>query len=364
MEINLEQIKIRDLVKNYSYDEIEGIYGYDGKLNIRPAYQRNFIYKDKQRDEVINTVRKAFPLNVMYWCKSADDTFEVLDGQQRTISICEYVAGSYSINYQYFHNLTEDEQNQILDYDLMVYICDGTTREKLEWFRVINIAGEELTDQELRNAIYTGKWITDAKQYFSKPNCLAYNIGKDYLSGQMIRQDYLETAIRWIARSENINTVDEYMAQHQNDDNANQMVMYFRNVIDWVNLTFPKYRKEMKGVDWAFLYDRFNGNTFDTAKLEREITELMLDDDITNKKGIYPYVLTEDERYLNIRAFTPKQKREAYERQNGICAKCGKQFNLEEMEADHITPWSEGGKTIAENCQMLCKTCNRIKSNV
>ena len=364
MKIELKEIKIRDLVKQYSYDEINGIYGYDGKLNIRPPYQRNFIYKDKQRDEVINTVRKGFPLNVMYWCKSNDGTFEVLDGQQRTISICEYVSGSFSINYQYFHNLTTEEQNQILDYGLMVYICEGTTKEKLDWFRVINIAGEELTEQELRNAIYTGSWIADAKLYFSKPSCLAYNIAKDYLGGQMIRQEYLETAIKWIARSESIDTVEEYMAIHQNDSNANQMVMYFKNVINWITLTFPNYRKEMKGVDWGLLYDLFKDKTFDVKKLEQEIKDLMIDDDVTNKKGIYPYVLTKEEKHLNIRAFTPQMKREAYERQNGICIKCGKQFNFDEMEADHITPWSKGGKTSADNCQMLCKTCNRKKSDI
>ncbi len=364
MKIELKEIKVRDLIKQYSYDEINGIYGYDGKLNIRPPYQRNFIYKDKQRDEVINTVRKGFPLNVMYWCKSDDGKFEVLDGQQRTISVCEYISGSFSINYQYFHNLTTEEQNQILDYGLMVYICEGTTKEKLDWFRVINIAGEELTDQELRNAIYTGSWIADAKLYFSKPNCLAYNIAKDYLSGQMIRQEYLETAIRWIARSEGIDTVEQYMAIHQKDSNANQLVMYFKNVINWVTLTFPNYRKEMKGVDWGYLYDKFKDKTFDVKQLEKEIKELMIDDDITNKKGIYPYVLTKEEKYLSIRAFTPQMKREAYERQNGICVKCGKQFNIDQMEADHIKPWSLGGKTIADNCQMLCKTCNRIKSNI
>ena len=364
MKIELKEIKVRDLIKQYSYDEINGIYGYDGKLNIRPPYQRNFIYKDKQRDEVINTVRKGFPLNVMYWCKSDDGKFEVLDGQQRTISVCEYISGSFSINYQYFHNLTTEEQNQILDYGLMVYICEGTTKEKLDWFRVINIAGEELTDQELRNAIYTGSWIADAKLYFSKPNCLAYNIAKDYLSGQMIRQEYLETAIRWIARSEGIDTVEQYMAIHQKDSNANQLVMYFKNVINWVTLTFPNYRKEMKGVDWGYLYDKFKDKTFDVKQLEKEIKELMIDDDVTNKKGIYPYVLTKEEKYLSIRAFTPQMKREAYERQNGICVKCGKQFNIDQMEADHIKPWSLGGKTIADNCQMLCKTCNRIKSNI
>lgn len=199
MKIELNEITISEVVNGYTDSAENGVVGYGGLLNIRPAFQREFIYKEKQRDEVLNTVRHNFPLNVMYWVKSAEDKFEMLDGQQRTISICQYVNGDYSINYQYFHNLTEDEQRQILDYKLMIYICDGAEKEKLDWFKIINIAGEQLTMQELRNAIYTGEWLTDAKKYFSKSSCPAYNIASDYMKGTAIRQDYLEAAICWLS---------------------------------------------------------------------------------------------------------------------------------------------------------------------
>ena len=193
MKIELKEISIRDVVNGYADKNENGIYGFDGKLNIRPAYQREFVYKDKQRDAVIETISKKFPLNVMYWVKNEDETYELLDGQQRTISICEYVNGSFSLNFQYFHNLTDGEKEQILNYKLMIYICEGTDREKLDWFKIINIAGEKLTEQELRNAIYTGTWLNDAKRYFSKTNCPAYGIGSNYVKGSPIRQDYLET---------------------------------------------------------------------------------------------------------------------------------------------------------------------------
>jgi len=138
--------------------------------------------------------------------------------------------------------------------------------------------------------------------------------------------------------------------------------LYFQSVINWVKAVFPKYRKEMKGVPWGFLYNEFKNKKFDSKKLEKEIAKLMEDEDVSNKKGIYSYILTREEKHLNIRAFNPKQKREAYERQKGICVKCKKRFEIEEMEADHITPWHEDGKTSADNCQMLCKDCNRRKS--
>lgn len=362
MKIELHEIKIREVVNGFIDSAENGVVGYDGKLNIRPAFQREFIYKDKQRDEVINTVRKNFPLNVMYWVKSDDGNFELLDGQQRTLSICQYVNGDFSLNFQYFHNLTHEEQEQILEYPLMIYICEGTDREKLEWFQIINIAGEELADQELRNAIYTGEWLTAAKRYFSKSQCPAYQIADKYLSGSAIRQDYLETALKWISNRDGIQ-IEEYMAAHQHDPNANELWTYFKNVIDWIGLTFTNKRKEMKGLDWGGLYDAFHTQMFDTVVLENEIKKLMMDDDVTNKKGIYPYVLNRNEKHLNIRAFTPSQKREAYERQSGICPICHKQFVIDEMEADHITPWSQGGKTNADNCQMLCKDCNRHKSD-
>ncbi len=241
----------------------------------------------------------------------------------------------------------------------MVYFCSGTDSEKLEWFRTINIAGEKLTEQELRNAVYAGSWVSDAKRYFSKSGSPAAGIAGDYLTGSPIRQEYLETAIEWIAEGA---AVEDYMSAHQHDQNALHLWTYFQSVITWVKGTFPKYRKEMKGIDWGALYNKYKDVVQDTAKLENQIAALMTDEDVTKKSGIYPYILTGEEKLLNIRAFTDNQKREAYERQKGICAKCGNPFELKEMEADHITPWHSGGKTSAQNCQMLCKDDNRRKS--
>jgi hypothetical protein len=360
MKIELHEISVREVAENYVDNAEEGVVGYHGKLNIRPKYQREFVYDEKKRNAVLDTIRKSFPLNVMYWVKNADGTFEVLDGQQRTISFCQYVQGDFSVDNRAFHNLTKVEQEQILDYPLMIYFCEGNDKEKLDWFKIINIAGEKLTDQELRNAVYTGTWLTNAKSIFSKSNCAAYLLSKDYVNGSPIRQEILETALSWISNGE----IEKYMSIHQHDPNANELWMYYRNVIEWVKLTFPKYRKEMKGIQWGGLYDKFNGKLMDTQKLELEIQKLMMDDDVTNKKGIYPYVLTRSEKHLNVRAFSESQKRESYERQQGVCKKCGKQCEYQEMEADHITPWHLGGKTSAANCQMLCKDCNRTKSGV
>lgn len=358
MKIELKEITVRELTKDYQDNDENGVIGFNGKLDIRPPYQREFIYKPAQRDAVIDTVSKDFPLNVMYWAVRENGNFEVIDGQQRTISICQFVNSDFAFNGRYFHNLQNDEQEQILNYKLMVYFCSGTDSEKLEWFKTINIAGEELTAQELRNAVYSGSWVTDAKRYFSKNGCPAYGLGGDYLSGSAIRQDYLETAIKWI----NNGDIEGYMAEHQHDPNANELWLYFQSVINWVQAVFPNYRNEMKGIEWGELYNQFKNQNFDSKKLEEEIKTLMIDDDVTKKKGIYWYVLTGKEKYLNIRAFTPQMKRQAYENQNGICAACKEHFELSEMEADHITPWHEGGKTNAENCQMLCKEDNRRKS--
>lgn len=358
MKIELKEISVKELTKDYEDLGLDGVFGYGGKLDIRPPYQREFIYKDKQRDAVITTIQKEFPLNVMYWAVQDDGKFEVIDGQQRTISICQFVNGDFAYQNRYFHNLKNDEQEQILNYKLMVYLCSGTDSEKLEWFRTINIAGEKLTNQELRNAVYAGSWVSDAKRYFSKPGCAAYQIGSDYLTGSSIRQEYLETAIKWIS-DDNIET---YMAEHQHDQNASALWIYFQAVITWVTSTFTKKRKFMKGVDWGTLYNAYKDDKHDTKKIETEIAKLILDDDVTKKSGIYPYVLTRDEKYLSIRAFTDAIKQKVYERQEGICVKCKKHFELLEMEADHITPWHEGGKTIEANCQMLCKDDNRRKS--
>lgn len=360
MKIELKEITIREVSNGYLNNNEEGVVGFGGNLNIRPKYQREFVYKDKQRDSVIETVIKNFPLNVMYWVKNEDETYEVLDGQQRTISICEYVTGTFSLNSLYFHNLTNVEKEQILDYKLMVYFCEGNDKEKLDWFKTINIAGEKLTNQELRNAIYTGTWLTDSKKYFSKSNCPAYNIANDYLTGSAIRQDYLETAISWFSND----NIEDYMAKNQHKPNANELWLYFTSLINWIKVVFPRYRKEMKGVNYGVLYNKFKDEEFDSIKLEGEITKLMQDEDVTKKSGIYEYVLTRNEKYLSIRAFTDKQKRESFERQDGICPKCNVKFEINEMEADHITPWHQGGKSISINCQMLCKHDNRIKSGI
>ena len=358
MKIELKEITVRELTHEYEDNEEGGVVGYSGQLDIRPPYQREFIYKDRQRDAVINTITKDFPLNVMYWAVREDGGFEVIDGQQRTISICQFVEGDFAYNNRYFHNLQNDEQEQILNYKIMMYLCSGTDSEKLEWFKTINIAGEKLTEQELRNAVYSGSWVADAKRYFSKNGCVAYGLGGDYLNGSAIRQDYLETVIRWISNDE----IERYMAENQHEPNANEIWLYFQSVINWVNTVFLKYRREMKGVDWGILYNEFKNQKFDSKKLETQIASMMLDEDVTKKKGIYHYVLTGKEKYLNIRAFSLNQKRESYEKQNGVCIVCNEEFEIGEMEADHITPWHEGGKTTAENCQMLCKEDNRRKS--
>lgn len=358
MNIELKEITIRELTNGYQDNDENGVVGFGGKLDIRPPYQREFIYKDKQREAVINTVTKDFPLNVMYWAVREDGNFEVIDGQQRTISICQFVSGEFAYENRYFHNLQQDEKEQVLNYKLMVYLCSGTDSEKLEWFKTINIAGEKLTEQELRNAVYSGSWVSSAKPIFSKRNCPAFGLASDYMNGSPERQDYLETVIKWISND----NIEKYMAEKQHQPNANEIWLYFQSIISWVKATFPKYRKEMKGIVWGFLYNEFKDQNFDHKKLELQISQLMQDEDVTNKKGIYEYVLTGKEKFLNIRAFTDNQKREAYERQNGICITCKEHFELSEMEADHITPWHEGGQTSAENWQMLCREDNRRKS--
>lgn len=361
MKIELHKISVRELTKGYIDNNENGVRAYGGLLDVRPPYQREFVYKEKQRDAVIDTLTQGFPLNVMYWAVREDGTYEIIDGQQRTISICQYVNGDFAFDFRYFHNLQEDEQEQILNYELQVYICSGSDSEKLKWFETINIAGEELTKQELRNAVYAGSWVSDAKRYFSKNGSPASKIGCDYLNGSAIRQDYLETAISWISEG----NIEVYMGNHQHDASAAPLWQFFQSVITWIETSFrpnKERKKIMKGLDWGFLYKNHKDEIFDYNKIEEEIKRLLLDDDVTNKKGIYPYILTRKEKHLSIRAYSDSQKLSAYESQNGFCAHCKEHFEISQMEADHITPWHIGGKTIPENCQMLCKNCNRQKS--
>ena len=363
MKIKLhDEIRVRDLVEGYKDSGNEGVVAYGGKLNVRPAYQREFIYKDKQRVAVINSIMNGFPLNVMYWVVCEDGNYELMDGQQRTISIAQFVNHEFSVNMRYFQNLEQDEQERFLDYKLMVYFCEGTDSEKLDWFRIINIAGEQLTEQEMRNAIYRGAFVEDAKRWFSKSGAPAAKIGSNYINGIRERQDYLETAIKWISN----NAVEDYMALHQKDPNANVLWNYFQSVIGWIEATFVHTKdrlKILKGVDWGTLYRKYGKKILDTSALDQQIRKLLMDDDVTRKVGIIPYVLGEGEKCLSIRAFTDSQKLTAYTRQGGVCAGCGKRFNLDEMQADHIKPWSKGGHTTTDNCQMLCSMCNLTKSD-
>ncbi|EHV9439175.1 DUF262 domain-containing protein [Campylobacter upsaliensis] len=389
MQIDKTEIKIKELIAGYTRDEESSqVIAYAdssgvARLNIRPKYQREFVYKEAQRNAVIDTILKGFPLNIMYWVKNVDSSaeceYEVLDGQQRTISICEYVKGSFSIQWndksQYFHTLSKDLQEKFLDYKLDVYVCQGSESEKLEWFKTINIAGETLTSQELRNAVYASVWLSDAKRRFSKEKGVAVLKGAKYLNGSALRQEFLESAIAWKVDSRKDEKICEYMAKNAKDSkNADELWEYFAKVIDWVEMKFEKYRKEMKGLEWGLFYNTYKDKPLDAKELESKVIELMQDDEVGSKKGVYPYLLSGDEKHLSLRAFSESVKRAVYEKQGGVCAnsdghikgvKCpheNEKLELEQMEADHILAWSKGGKTEKENCQMLCRECNRKKS--
>lgn len=372
--ITRTEIPVKDLTTNYIDNNQSGVVGYKGMLDIRPAYQREFIYKDKERSAVIDTLTKGYPLSIMYWADLGNGKFEVIDGQQRTISICQYVNGDFSVEDRYFHNLTQTEQDQILNYELTVYQCSGTDSEKLKWFETINIAGKALTEQELRNAVYHGPWLADAKKHFSKAGCGAYGLGKDYINGLVERQEFLETALDWINKGD----IKGYMAKHQNDAKADELWVYFQAVMKWVKATFTDYHKEMKGINWGELYNAYKDGLPDTTntdpqapkialdpvKIKGEVAKLRADEEVSNKKGIYSFVLTRKERKLHLRSFENNDKITAFQKQGGVCPKCQKVFKIEEMEADHINPWAKGGKTILANLQMLCKEDNRLKSGI
>lgn len=373
MKIERLEITCAQLAEGYVDNEEEGVRGYGGKLDIRPPYQREFIYKDKQRDAVITTVYNGYPLNVMYWADRGDGTYEIIDGQQRTISICQYITGVFPYMFKFFENVTDPvERAKVLDYKLTIYVCSGTDTEKLKWFETINIAGEELTEQELRNAVYHGAFVTDAKKYFSKINCAAYRIGGKYLvKGSVERQDYLETALKWICNAKKLKDIRQYMALHQHDTDALELYNYFHQVISWVLSKFDvnKRGKYLKGIDWGKLYEDFHEDkTLDKTKIDLEFAKLIKDSEVENNNGIPYYILYRDERYLGLRTFGDDIRERVYEKQGGICPDCAKSgveahYELGEMEADHIIPWSKGGKTVEENCQMLCMKHNRIKSN-
>ncbi len=376
MKVLRKKVTIKELTEGYVDNKEEGVRGYDGKLDIRPAYQREFVYDDKKRDLVIDSVLNEFPLSTMYWNLKDDGTFEVLDGQQRTISICQYVSNDFSFKKKMFARQPKDIREKFLKYELDVYYCHGTESQRIDWFQIINIAGKPLNTQDILNAIYVGPWTSAAREKFSKTKCKAYQLGKQFMSGKPIEQDYLEAVLKWISDDD----VRGYMNQHATDPNADELWDYYENVIDWVKAIFvggqkSNIRKDMKSVKWGVLYNKFGDKKIDSEKIQTRVAELFIDEDITKPVGIYEYVLGEyflepNEKHLNIRAFKDRDKQVAYEKQKGICAnkkscpRGGKKCELSEMHADHITPWSKGGKTELDNCQMLCVDCNRRKGAI
>lgn len=375
MKINLANITVRDVFNGYVDSDDDGIFAYNGNLSIRPPYQRNFVYNPAEEEAVIHTVLKKYPLNVMYWVKTAENSYEILDGQQRTLSLMHFLDHKFAIklngNSYYCDTLTDDQFNSIIDYPLMVYICeDGTESEKLEWFEVVNIAGKKLTTQELLNKSYTGPWLLEAKRIFSKRNCAAKGLSDKYIAGDPNRQELLEKALRGISSYKKLPSLSEYMAIHKNDTDADELWQYFQDVIAWVTKIFPIYFKNMKGIDWCELYNKYSQNSYNSSKIAEECKKLNAneDDEIGNTKGIYEFLLSRDNdpyagKLLNLRVFKEKDKAIAYNRQQGLCNICKKQCDIEEMEGDHILPWSKGGKTTLDNLQMLCRSCNSKKSD-
>lgn len=373
MKITQRLVKVKDIFDGFIDNDDDGVFAYDGKLSIRPPYQREFVYDLEQSELVIHTILKGFPLNIMYWVKVDDDKYEILDGQQRTLSIMKYLKHQFPITLDgskfYWDSLPDDQLNKIYNYELMIYICDGTESEKLEWFKIVNIAGEELTDQELRNSVYTGPWLSDAKRHFSKRNCAAKGLSDKYIKGDPNRQELLHKALLGICDYQNLKDVTEYMSKHKADKDADELWQYFQDVIYWIEKIFPVYYSDMKGIDWCKLYNKYNKNYCNSSEMIMETKRLHEDEDVQNVKGIYEYLLCKNfdpfaTRLLNIRMFDKRDKLITYSKQNGICPLCKQHFKFDQMEGDHIKPWSKGGHTTLDNCQMLCKDCNRKKSGI
>lgn len=372
MKITQQMIRVGDIFDGFSDNGDDGVFAYSGKLAVRPPYQREFVYNHVQEAAVIDTVLRGYPLNVMYWVQTGKDSYEVLDGQQRTLSIMRFLSSCFPVVLKgrkyYADSVPADLYRAILNYELMVYVCEGEESEKLEWFRVVNIAGERLTEQELRNSVYTGSWLFEAKRCFSKRNCAAKRISDRYLTGDPNRQELLEKALKGICELQGIREVTEYMSIHQRDENADELWQYFQDVIRWIESVFPQYDTDMKGLDWCHLYNLYHERSYHPGYMREEVVRLHADEDVQKPKGIYEYLLCCERdpfaaRLLQLRAFDQRDKQAAYGRQNGICPICKQWFKYAEMEGDHIKPWSRGGHTTPENCQMLCRECNARKTD-
>ena len=378
-------ITVEEICKGFHYNELEGkaICGLSGKLTIQPEYQRNYIYADGKKDvAVIDSVLKGYPIGLLYFNKVGDDKFEVLDGQQRITSLGRFVEGVLSIIDesgipQDINSIADDKREKILKTRLLIYICEGTESEIKEWFRTINIAGVPLKPQELLNAVFSGPFVTAAKEEFSNSQNAHIQMWSHFINGTANRQDFLERALDWVSKG----NISDYMKQHRRDDNITELKTYFNAVLGWVNSVFPIPYDKMKGLEWGRLYETYHKQPYDPQKVNERVAELLDDPQVENKSGIFEYVLggEQDTKLLNVRVFDEKIKRQVYKLQTddaelkGIsnCPYCAigheatktRIWKLSEMDADHVSAWSKGGATTIENCQMLCKTHNRAKGN-
>lgn len=389
METTLRtDLTVADVCDGFVYNELEGkgLFGLGGKLTIQPEYQRNYLYAEgggKMEQDVIQSLLKGYPLGLIYFNKVPADKFEVLDGQQRITSIGRFITDKFAImengNPRVFGSLPKDQQKKIKESPLLIYECEGTETEIKQWFQTINIKGIPLNPQELLNAIYSGPFVTKAKEEFSNSQNANIQKWSAYINakGGVNRQGYLAEALDWVSKGD----VSGYMSAHRNDTNINQLKTYFNSVIDWASTVFTEVYKEMKGLEWGRLYEEYHGKSYNAGKVKAAVEKLRAEDYVTNARGIFEYVLggSKDTKLLAIRVFDEKTKRVAHQRQTteaqaeGVsnCPICAtgndanktKTWKFDEMEADHVAAWSKGGDSSAKNCQMLCKTHNRAKGN-
>ncbi len=380
-------ITVEDICDGFVYNELEGkgLFGLSGKLTIQPEYQRNYIYASdggKREMAVIESVLKEYPIGLIYFNKVSDDSLEVLDGQQRITSLGRFVSGKFAIkdengHEQYFEGMAKDKKDRILETKLLIYECEGTESQIKEWFKTINIAGVPLNDQELLNAVYSGPFVTKAKEEFSNSQNANIQKWSAYVSGSANRQEFLECALDWVSKG----NIGDYMSKHRKDKNIDELKKYFNTVIDWIPSVFADIESEMRGLEWGRLYEVYHKKAYNPTKISAEVRKLYGDPYIKNRKGIFEYILggSNDSKLLEVRVFDDAVKKAVYSAQTAKAEKKGesncplcaighdankeKVWNLNEMDADHVAAWSKGGATSVKNCQMLCKTHNRAKGN-
>lgn len=387
MKTTLNQYRVRDICEGFVYNELEakGLFGLSGRLTIQPEYQRAFIYAKENREaSVIDSLLKSYPLGLFYFNKVNENALEVLDGQQRITSIGRFISDKFAIKdengmEQYFSGLAADKRERILDSVLLVYECEGTESEIKSWFKIINIKGIPLNDQELLNAVYSGPFVTKGKEEFSNSQNSNIHKWSAFVSGSAHRQDYWERSLEWVSKGKE--GIDEYMSKHRFDTNITEVKNYFNSVIDWTSSVFTDVENEMRGLEWGRLYENYHKQAYDPKVVSQKVQSLYVDPFVTNKKGIFEFVLggEADLKLLEIRVFNNATKLTAYKQQTEIaksknlsnCPICasGNQVNkskiwsIDDMDADHISAWSKGGKSNSDNCEVLCKSHNRAKGN-